>query len=160
MIFICRLTLLCAMGIPCAAMASGEHAGGHGHAQSAIGQAGQAHQVSRTVQVEMLDSMRFSPAQLTVRQGETIRFVVRNTGKVKHEFVLGTQRDLDAHFEVMKKHPHMEHAEDNMINLEPGKSGELIWKFSKAGQVSFACLYPGHYDAGMIGMVQVASAKK
>jgi uncharacterized cupredoxin-like copper-binding protein len=154
------VAVLCGVGLSCAALASGQHVHSHDHGPSAIGQVGKAQQVSRTIQVEMLDTMRFSPSQVTVKPGETVRFVVKNMGKLQHEFVLGTQRDLDAHFEVMKKHPHMEHAEDNMLNLQPGQSGELIWTFSTAGSVSFACLYPGHYDAGMKGQVQVSPAKK
>ena len=69
--------------------------------------------------------------------------------------VLGTEKDLNDHYEVMKKHPEMEHAEHNMVTLAAGKSGEIIWQFTKAGKVDFACLQPGHYDAGMKGIVNV-----
>jgi len=56
----------------------------------------------------------------------------------------------------MMKMPGMEHADDNMISVAPGQTGELVWRFSKAGKVDFACLQPGHYDAGMKGVVTVA----
>ena len=140
-----------------AATAGGTHAGGHD--DSAIGQPGQAAKVSRTVQVDMADTMRFSPANLTVQQGETIRFALKNTGQVKHEFVLGLEKELKEHSELMKKFPEMEHAEPNMVTLAPGQTGEVIWQFSKAGAVDFACLLPGHYDAGMKGLIKVAAGK-
>ena len=135
---------------------------GHGHAHSdnsAIGAPGLASKVNRTVQVDMSDSMRFTPSSLDVKQGETIRFVVKNSGQVKHEFVLGTEADLKEHYEVMKKFPEMEHADPNMVSVDPGKTGELIWQFTKAGLVDFACLHPGHYEAGMKGSVKVVSGR-
>ena len=139
------------------ASAAGQHAGGHGHHGSPIGELGSAAAVTQTIQVEMLDTMRFSPASFSVKQGQTVRFVIKNAGQLKHEFVMGTKKDLDAHYELMKKHPHMEHAEDNMLSLEAGKSGELIWKFTQAGTVDVACLFPGHYDAGMKAAIKVGS---
>lgn len=143
-----------------ATFAAGNHAGGHDHgAEKAqgIGEAGVAASVTRTVEVDMSDAMRFTPASIQARQGETIRFVVKNSGQLPHEFVLGTEKDLKAHYEVMKKSPHMEHADDNMLTVAPGQSGELLWRFTRAGTVDFACLHPGHYEAGMKGKVSVAS---
>lgn len=140
--------------------ASGDHAGGHG-STDAIGQAGNPAKVTRTITIDMSDTMRFTPSDITVKQGETIRFTVRNSGKIPHEMVLGTEKELKGHYEVMKKHPEMEHADDNMVSVQPGKTGEIIWHFTKAGTVSFACLLPGHYDAGMKGAVKVkANLKK
>lgn len=141
------------------ALASGTHAGGHGHDASGIGLPGQAAKVTRTISVDMTDAMRFSPADINAKPGETIRFVVKNSGKIKHEMVLGTVKDLKAHYEAMKKFPGMEHADDNMVTVEPGKSGEIIWQFTKTGKVNFACLQPGHYDAGMKGLIKVTSHK-
>ena len=138
-------------------LAAGTHAGGHG--DDAIGVPGTAANVTRTIAVAMTDNMRFTPASITVRQGETIRFKVKNSGKVKHEFVLGTEKELKEHYEVMKKNPEMEHADLNMIALAPGKNGEVIWQFTKPGKVDFACLQPGHYDTGMKGWVTVAARK-
>jgi uncharacterized cupredoxin-like copper-binding protein len=137
-------------------LAAGQHAGGHGDEASAIGEPGKAGAVTRTVRVDMTDAMRFTPASIAVKQGETIRFVVANSGKVKHEMVLGTQKELKEHYEVMKKHPEMEHDEPSMVTVAPGKTGEMIWRFTRSGQVDFACLQPGHYDAGMKGLVKVA----
>ncbi|WP_096699560.1 plastocyanin/azurin family copper-binding protein [Polaromonas sp. AER18D-145] len=138
------------------AMAAGEHAGGHGGVDE-IGRPGVASRVTRTVHVDMTDDMRFHTSKIAVKQGETIRFVAKNSGKIKHEMVLGTAKELKEHYEVMKKNPEMEHADANMVTVAPGKSGEIIWQFTKAGKVDFACLQPGHYDAGMKGMVNVAA---
>ena len=141
------------------ANASGEHAGGHGDADS-IGQPGKTENISRTVTITMLDSMRYNPASVSVKQGETIKFIVKNSGKIKHEMVLGTAKELKKHYELMKKTPDMEHADENMVTVLPGKSGEIIWQFTKAGKTDFACLIPGHYDAGMKGTVKVQPGKK
>jgi len=138
------------------------HADGHPHAHdgdAAIGEAGDPAQATRTVRVDMADTMRFSPSRVAVRQGETVRFIVRNAGALKHEFVLGTRRELAEHYALMKKFPEMEHADPNRITLAAGATGEVVWRFSKAGKVDFACLQPGHYDAGMKGVVDVATAK-
>jgi uncharacterized cupredoxin-like copper-binding protein len=137
-----------------------DHSHGNAHGQGdAIGVPGQAEKVTRTVNVDMTDKMRFIPATLSVKQGETIRFVVKNSGQLKHEFVLGTKKELEEHYEVMKKHPEMEHADPNMVTLGAGKTGEVIWQFTRSGKVDFACLQPGHYDAGMKGAVTVAAVK-
>lgn len=136
------------------AMASGTHAGSHD--DEAIGKPGVTSKVSRTITMDMADTMRFSVPNVTAKQGETIRFVVKNSGKVKHEMVLGTEKELKEHYEIMKKNPEMEHADANMVTVAPGKTGEIIWQFTKAGKVDFACLQPGHYDAGMKGFVTVA----
>ena len=140
------------------ASATGDHAGGHGHgdADQAIGKPGTGAKATRTVNVDMTDGMRFNPASISVKQGETVRFVVKNSGQLKHELVLGTEKELKEHYEAMKKNPEMEHADPNMVTLAAGKSGEIVWQFTKAGKVDFACLQPGHYDAGMKGAVTVA----
>jgi uncharacterized cupredoxin-like copper-binding protein len=151
------LITLPAVLLSLSAMASGTHGGGHGSdAESAVGKPGVAAKVTRTVNVDMTDNMRFKADQINARAGETIRFVVKNSGAIKHEMVLGTEKDLKEHYEVMKKNPEMEHAEPNMVTLAPGKTGEIIWQFTKAGKVDFACLQPGHYDAGMKGIVNVS----
>lgn len=138
------------------AMAGSALADGGHHGSDVIGQPGKAGDVRRTVAVDMNDAMRFTPANIQASQGETIRFVVKNSGKIKHEFVLGTDKELKEHYELMKKFPTMEHADENMVSVEPGKTGEVIWKFTTAGKISFACLQPGHYEAGMKGLVSVA----
>jgi len=139
------------------AFGAGNHAGGHG--AESIGKPGVATQVTRTIALEMSDAMRYTPDKVTVRRGETIRFVVHNAGQLKHEFNLGTDADLKAHYALMKKFPDMEHDEPNLVSLEPGKTGEVIWQFTKPGKVGFACLHVGHYEAGMKGTVTVGATK-
>lgn len=139
------------------AFAGGNHGGGHGHGASAIGEPGMAAKVTRTIQVDAADNMRFTPENVTVKKGETIRFVIKNSGKVPHEFSLGSEKDLEEHYQVMKKFPGMEHEEPNQISLKPGQQGEVIWRFTQAGTVHFACLHVGHYEAGMKGAVKVAA---
>lgn len=151
------LGMIAGLTLSSAALAGGNHAGGHGHEGEDIGQPGVAAKVSRTVTVDMVDAMRFAPAKLSVKQGETIRFIVKNSGKVKHEFVLGTEAEHRRHYAQMMKFPEMEHADPNMVTVAPGQIGEVVWKFTKAGQVDFACLHPGHYDAGMKGAIKVAA---
>lgn len=139
------------------ASASHEHTDGHDHlAETAIGLPGNTAEVERTVVVDMADTMRFSPDNLNVKQGETVRLVVRNTGNVRHELTLGTIADLKEHAALMLKHPNMQHKDPNMVQVNPGEVKEVVWKFSKAGKVDFACLQPGHFEAGMKGLVQVA----
>ncbi len=137
----------------------GAEAHHHEKSTASIGEPGQASQAMRTVQVEMRDSMQFVPSTLSVRQGETLRIVVKNTGQLRHEIVLGSEKDLKAHAEIMKKSPAMAHPEPQMLTLAGGQSGALLWKFSQAGVVDFACLQPGHFEAGMKGRVQVIAAK-
>lgn len=120
-----------------------------------FGQEGDPNKVSRTIRVGMSDRMRFTPAALAVKRGETVKFVVHNDGHMLHEMVLGTSQALKEHAELMKKFPDMEHADANMAHVKPGKSGDIVWQFTRAGEFEFACLQPGHFEAGMVGRVVV-----
>ncbi|QJC57270.1 Plastocyanin [Polaromonas vacuolata] len=153
------LATLAIASLSSGALAAGNHAGGHdaGHGESAIGKPGVVAKVTRTITVEMSDSMRYTPSDIQAKKGETIRLLVKNTGKVKHEMSLGSEKYLLAHLEEMKKFPGMEHDEPGKLTLAPGTEGEIIWQFSKAGTVNFACLMPGHYEAGMKGQVKVSA---
>jgi uncharacterized cupredoxin-like copper-binding protein len=123
--------------------------------EQVFGREGDPKRATRTVQVDMSDKMRFSPAQLTVKRGETVRFVVKNSGKVMHEMVLGTMQDLKAHADMMKKHPGMEHDEPYMAHVKPGATQQMVWQFTKPGEFHYGCLVPGHFEAGMIGKITV-----
>ncbi len=124
--------------------------------QKEWGIAGDASSVSRTIEVRMLDTMRFTPDLIEVKRGETIRFVHKNDGEIMHEFVIGTKKELDEHAVLMLKFPNMEHDEPYMVHVAPGKTGEVIWTFNRPGEFDFACLIPGHYQAGMVGKVKVS----
>lgn len=123
------------------------------------GIAGDAKNVKRTISVGMADNMRFTPERIEVRQGETVKFVVRNTGKVMHEFVIGTKSENAKHAELMVKFPNMEHDEPYMAHVPPGKTGEIVWTFNRAGEFEFACLIAGHYQGGMVGTIKVVGGK-
>lgn len=125
--------------------------------EKAFGKAGDPGKVTRTIRFSMSDKMRFDPSRITVKQGETIRFVVKNNGKLMHEMVFGTPRELKEHAELMKKFPAMEHDEPYMAHVAPGKTEEIVWQFTRAGEFDFACLIAGHFDAGMMGKVKVTA---
>jgi uncharacterized cupredoxin-like copper-binding protein len=158
-----------------AALAAGAHSGGHGHSgPAAFGEPGKAAEADRTIEIVMGDNY-FEPETLNIREGETIRFVVRNDGEFLHEFNLGTAAMHAAHQEEMMTmmahgmltptgvdHDKMQmnhgnggmaHDDPNSILVEPGKTQELVWKFAATTDLEFACNIPGHYDAGMMGAV-------
>ena len=125
--------------------------------QKAWGIAGDAKAVTRTIEIRMADTMRFSPDRLSVKQGETIKFVIHNDGKMLHELVIGTKKELDEHAALMIKFPNMEHDEPYMTHVKPGQMGNIIWRFNRPGEFDFACLIAGHYQAGMVGKITVAA---
>ncbi|HID48691.1 MAG TPA: hypothetical protein EYP40_03600 [Chromatiales bacterium] len=166
------LSILLLGALPFLAIAGGAHLGGHdkehqqhvshdnkdmghdGHAADA-GRPGDPARVSRVIEVNMDDTMRFTPNQLEFKAGETVRFVVRNHGKIRHEMVLGTMDDLKSHMQMMRNNPTMQHTDPNMISLAPGEQGDLVWQFDKPGRFDFACLVPGHLEAGMTGKITI-----
>lgn len=123
--------------------------------EHAFGREGDPKKARRTVTVGMADTMRFTPGEISVKQGETVKFVVRNGGKVLHEMVIGTEEELKKHAEMMKKHPGMEHDEPYMAHVKPGKKEQIAWTFTKPGTFMYGCLIPGHFEAGMKGTIKV-----
>lgn len=125
--------------------------------QKVWGIAGDRERISRTVEIGMSDRMRFTPDRLQVKLGETIRFVHRNEGRMLHEFVLGTRPVLDEHAAMMVEFPGMEHDEPYMAHVAPGQGSEIVWTFNRTGEFDFACLLAGHYQAGMVGQIEVVA---
>lgn len=129
--------------------------------ETAFGRTGDPQQVARTITIDMSDALHFSHGTIKVRRGETIRIVARNRGKVMHEIVLGTEKELAEHAELMKKFPDMEHDEPYMAHVAPGKQGEIVWQFDQPGTFKFACLIGGHtwneLQAGMVGTIVVTA---
>lgn len=165
-----QISILILATSPIVALAAGDHAGGHGKQDAhdmhmshdhgamshgshgnASGQRGDPARVSRTIEVTMDDNMRFVPNVINVKTGEIVRFLVRNEGKLQHEMVIGSMAELKAHSAMMRAQPAMQHAEPNMISLNPGQRGGVVWQFDRAGTIGFACLAPGHLEAGMVG---------
>jgi uncharacterized cupredoxin-like copper-binding protein len=162
-----RRNCLFAAGLVSVGMASAWAHGDAAHAkaagtrkaeQKAWGIAGDPKAVSRTVALSMSDGMRFTPDRLEVKQGETIRLQIRNTGKLMHELVIGTAAELKEHAALMVKFPNMEHDEPYMAHVPPGKTGAIVWRFNRAGEFEFACLIAGHFQAGMVGKIKVFPA--
>jgi uncharacterized cupredoxin-like copper-binding protein len=123
--------------------------------EHAFGREGDPKKVSRVIKVDMSDAFRFTPSNVSIKTGETVKFLVSNSGKQLHEMVLGTPQELKEHAELMRKFPNMEHAEPHMAHVRPGAQGEIVWQFDKAGEYQFACLIPGHSEAGMVGRLVV-----
>ena len=123
--------------------------------QKPWGIAAEAKEAQRTITIRMSDDMRFAPKHLDVKLGQTLRLRAENKGKVMHEIVIGTPKELQEHAEMMRKHPNMEHDEPYMAHVDPGKKGTIVWTFNRAGSFEFACLIPGHFEAGMIGRITV-----
>lgn len=136
-------------------MAGMEHGMGETTHDAMMGMPGDPTKVDRTIEITMDDSMRYTPSDISVNNGETVRFFIRNQGKMPHELVLGPMDELKEHAEMMRKMPNMQHSEPNMMRLGPGQRGGLVWQFDKPGTVNFACLMPGHMEAGMTGKVEV-----
>jgi uncharacterized cupredoxin-like copper-binding protein len=123
--------------------------------EHAFGRAGDPKKVNRTIDVGMDNSMHFTPGDIVVRRGQTIRFTIHNDGQIMHEMVIGTMKELKEHAELMRKFPNMEHDEPYMAHVAPGKREELVWQFTKVGEFYYACLIPGHFEAGMIAKITV-----
>lgn len=144
--------------LPAVAFAAGTHSGGHD--DMAIGKPGEKAAATRTVDIVMTEkddgSMVFEPSVLKVKAGETIRLAFVNKGETDHEFVMDTNEAVLEHKVQMEKFPEMEHADANSLTLAPGASGEIVWTFANAGDFTFACLIPGHYESGMRGDITVA----
>jgi uncharacterized cupredoxin-like copper-binding protein len=129
-----------------------------GHAHFSAGEPGDPKKPARVVKVSMREGdgkMEFVPATLEIKRGEQIRFVISNDGELPHEFVLASTEDNLKHAAIMQKYPDMEHDDPNGKTVQPKAASELMWLFSKRGQFEFACLIPGHREAGMTGKIIV-----
>lgn len=145
------------LALPIAVACGGAAALAHGKHFSA-GEPGKPGEKSRTVEVVMKEgdgTMSYTPDQFEVKRGEQIRFVIRNEGALTHEFMLASEKENAEHGKLMERFPNMEHDDPNGKTLEAGKSAEIVWKFTKPGRFEFACLIPGHHQAGMHGLIVV-----
>lgn len=157
-----RLSRFLATGFFAALLSMGLAAPYYAHAHEgehfSAGEPGDPKKPFRTVQVTMHEgdgTMGFSPATLNVKKGEQVKFVITNGGALAHEFILANEKDNLKHAELMKKYPDMEHDDPNGKTVQPNGHSEILWRFSKAGTFEYACLIPGHREAGMIGKVTV-----
>jgi uncharacterized cupredoxin-like copper-binding protein len=130
----------------------------HDPGQFSAGEPGNPKRPARAIQVTMREidgKMVYIPDRVEVKKGEQIRFLLRNSGRLDHEFLLATTEENLKHAEEMKKNPDMEHDEPNGKRLAPNKADEIVWRFTKPGQFEFGCLIPGHREAGMTGIIIV-----
>lgn len=131
----------------------------HGHAEeTAYGMPGDAKKKSRIVEILMKEgdgTMSFAPNLVNVKKGEQIKFKLKNVGELDHEIVIATLAENLKHAEEMARFPDMEHVDPNAKRLKPKASGEILWRFTKAGEFDMSCLIPGHREAGMTGKVIV-----
>jgi uncharacterized cupredoxin-like copper-binding protein len=133
---------------------------GHSHRKFAAGEPGDPKKpVVRTVEVTMHETddarMLFTPERIEVKRGEQVKFVLKNAGKVDHEFMLDSVQNNAKHKIAMEKNPDMEHDDPNGKRLMPDGSSDIVWRFTKTGTFEFACLIPGHYESGMKGTIVV-----
>ncbi len=113
---------------------------------------------AKTVEVVMSDAdgkMAFTPNRLELHRGDVVTFVIRNSGAAVHEFVIGDRAENAEHARMMAEMPEMRHNDPNAKTVDPGKTSTLTWRFTHKGEFEFACLLPGHYEAGMHGVVIV-----
>ena len=131
----------------------------HGNKSSHVetfpfGHPGKSNEVTRVIKITALD-FKYEPSSISVKSGETIKFIITNKGKVDHEFVLGTITEQKEHDKEMLDHPHMKVDDPNGVSIPKGKSESLIWTFTKPMTIQYACHIPGHYAAGMFGNMQI-----
>ena len=140
-----------------------------------IGEKGDPNSVDRTINIKMYDNY-YEPSLIKIKKGETIKFIVENLGDIVHEYNIGTKEMHIKHqpemqrlveheillvdkidkvkMKEMAKNDHsLAHAHANSVMLEPKKTGEIIWKFSKDVNLEIACNVPGHYEVGMRGQI-------
>jgi uncharacterized cupredoxin-like copper-binding protein len=157
------IVALAALALPQLAWSDSGHShsghSGHDIPSYSAGQPGDPKKPARIVLVTMRETtdgkMIYEPSKLEVKAGEQVRFVLTNAGALEHEFVLASVADNAKHAEAMRANPDMKHDEPNGRMLAPKAKGEIVWRFSKAGTFEFACLIPGHREAGMTGTVTV-----
>lgn len=147
-----------AMAITGTALAAGTHTQAP---PFPYGHPGPGSKPERVIRIQALDALRFQPAHITVRRGETVRFVITNTGKLAHEFVIGNAAVQAAHQREMQAMPGMSMQHDmNAVSLPPGATRDLVWTFTRDGTVEYACHEPGHFAAGMVGTIDIVSTAK
>jgi len=139
--------------------AGGSHHHKHEETVNRVGVPAKASQASKTIQVSMDDSMRFNFASVpNLKDGDIIRFVVTNDGKIDHEFSIGDEQEQSKHREMMRKMPNMVHEDGNTITVKPGETKEITWKFTGNSEVVFACNIPGHFEAGMVARSKIENS--
>jgi uncharacterized cupredoxin-like copper-binding protein len=126
--------------------ASGLDTGGHSAAADA-----------RVIEVSMSDELTFEPDEITVARGETVSFVVTNTGESVHEFLIGDEA-AQAEFEAeMAGGEEMDHDTRSGVSVDPGQTETFDYTFGDTDEAMLAgCHEPGHYEGGMVATITVS----
>ena len=135
-----------------------EH-GGESHSHDHATSTEVTNESIKEVRIEVDDNMRFSPSNWEAQAGEPIRIILVNKGKVDHELVFGSEKEIIAHAKEMANPNSKDHQHTNEISVKPGQQAELVWTFKEPGQYAMACFEPGHYEAGMRGVINVMGHK-
>ena len=140
-----------------------------------VGEKGDPNNIDRTINIKMYDNY-YEPNSIKVKKGETIKFIVQNLGEMVHEYNIATKEmhikhqpemqrlvehgillvdkiDMMKMKEMSKMDHSLSHSHSNSVIVEPKKTGEIIWKFSKDINLEMACNVPGHYETGMVGKI-------
>ncbi len=113
-------------------------------------------QPARVIQIEASDDMRFSPDTLAAVEGETIAFLVTNSGRLPHELVIGDDAGQQAHEVAMASDDAVAHdTAASEVDVAPGTTAMLIYTPRQDGTLLYGCHVPGHYAAGMRGSLAV-----
>jgi uncharacterized cupredoxin-like copper-binding protein len=121
----------------------------------ALGEPAEAAEADRTVNIMATDQLVFDPDAINVRVGETVTFEIENTGSLDHDFVIGSSEYQQQHEEEMQSgEMHMD--EPNAIDVPAGETVSITWHFTEAGTTEYGCHEPGHFPAGMVGMIAVS----
>ena len=118
-----------------------------------IGKPGDPNKISRIIKITVIENI-FLPNEINVQKGETIQFIVKSAGNKKHEMIIDTMANLKKYAKKKRNNPDIKTTGSNHIQLDPGESKALIWEFTKAGTIDFACPLPGHFK-GMRGKIHV-----
>lgn len=124
-------------------------------AEKSYGRPGANSEITRSIGIDINDKMRVTPTEISVKPGETIKFVVKNSAKTPQRMALGTASELKERIATLKQFPKMEMNQPNLVQVLPGESAELVWQFTQVGTFNYGCTAPACLDAGAIGKIVV-----
>jgi len=171
--------------------------GGHGTSKTAMASSNRVRpqtygrealesEAHRVIEVRAGDDLRFAPAEITVRAGETVTFHIVNTGRQEHEFTVGDPDAQELHEYQMasmnmagmdhgamarlgKQHERYMQSLDRRISeldrraaanasvhIPPGETRNITWAFTGALAPVYGCHMRGHWAGGMKGSLLVS----
>jgi len=97
----------------------------------------------RVIAVDATGSLTFDPNSIALVAGEVVRFEITNTAGFVHNLYIGAPADIDA-----RNTAALQGTADFTTGTET-----LTYTVPASGDLAFACLVPGHLEAGMRGTV-------